>query len=313
MPDPQTPSAAENPAPGGPGAARDRPGLYALLERYLAALQARDPDRLPWAENPRITENNVALRPGDGLWGSITGFGGYALRFADPQTGSVGFHGVVDESGTRSPFAMRLTLAGDRIAEVETIVVRAMDSGVPFVTAELADRPSFDQTVPAELRSPRPQMIALANGYFDTLQQNDGTLHVQFDPACNRRENGMQTTNNPEAAAKYGFIMGLGCTEQFRLGYFRFDDRLRGRRPLVIDEERGLIMMAAFIDHSGRISEYTLTDGRRISSKVHGVNSRALLETFKISGGRIADIEAVFTSVPYRMPSPWGAAGFHYE
>ena len=291
----------------------ERAGLYALLERYLSALKARAPALVPWTEDAKTTENNVALRIGGGLWGSVTGLGEYQLRFADVQLRSVGFHGVIEESGSRSPFALRLKTDGQRIAEVETIVVRARDSGVPFVTAELADRPSFNEIVPSGLRSSRAQLLAIANGYFDTLQRNDGTLHAQFEDSCNRRENGTQTTNNPQAAEKYGFIMGLGCAEQFRLGYYRFDDRLRSRRALVIDEERGLIMMAAFIDHSGCTSEYTLTDGRKEHSRAHGVNSRALLETFKIRGGRIADIEAVFTTVPYRMPSPWVAAGFHYE
>ena len=31
----------------------------------------------------------------------------------------------------------------------------------------------------------------------------------------------------------------------------------------------------------------------------------ALLELFKITGGRIAGVEAVFITVPYNMPSPW--------
>jgi hypothetical protein len=291
---------------------QERAGLYALLEQYLAALRARSPDLVPWAEDAKTTENNVALHIGDGLWGSVTGLGEYQLRFADVQLGSVGFHGVIEESGSRSPFAMRLKASGERITEVETIVARARDSGVPFVTAELADRPSFNEIVSAELRSSRAQLLAIANGYFDTLQRNDGTLHVQFEDSCNRRENGTQTTNNPQASEKYGFIMGLACAEQFKLGYYRFDDRLRSRRALVIDEERGLIMMAAFIDHSGRIDTYTLTDGRTISSK-YRPHSYVLLETFKVRGGRIADIEAVFTTVPYRMPSPWVAAGFAYE
>ena len=307
-----TSSPASAPVPGMRPEDQVRSGLYALLERYLAALEARSPDLVPWAEGAKTTENNVALRIGDGLWGSVTGLGEYQLRFADLQLGSVGFHGVIEESGSRSPFALRLQTDGQRITEVETIVVRARDSGVPFVTAELTDRPSFNEIVPAGLRSSRAQLLEIANGYFDTLQRNDGTLHVQFEDGCNRRENGTQTTNNPQAAEKYGFIMGLGCTEQFRLGYYRFDDRLRSRRALVIDEERGLIMMAAFIDHSGRIDAYTLTDGRTISSK-YRPHSYVLLETFKVRGGRIADIEAVFTTVPYRMPSPWVAAGFVYE
>ena len=41
-------------------------------------------------------------------------------------------------------------------------------------------------------------MIDLANGYFDMLQLNDDTLHTQFTPDCDRREDGMQSTNNAQ-------------------------------------------------------------------------------------------------------------------
>ncbi len=42
-------------------------------------------------------------------------------------------------------------------------------------------------------------MIALADGYFSTLQLNDGTIRTRFAPDCNRVEKiGVQTTNNPD-------------------------------------------------------------------------------------------------------------------
>jgi len=62
-------------------------------------------------------------------------------------------------------------------------------------------------------------MIAIADGYFDTLQLNDGTLFTSFTEHCNRVENGMQTTNNPGVIASYD-ITRFGCEEQFRKGQF---------------------------------------------------------------------------------------------
>ena len=298
------------------GAAPERCGrecLYGVLDRYLAGLKARDPARAPWAATVRNTENNVALKIGDGAWATASGLGDYELRYADVQAGTVAYHGVLNEAGTRSPFTLRLVVKDGRITEAETVVVRALDAGTPFTSADLTSKPMFEEIVPPALRTARERMIALADGYFETLQRNDGTLHTVFDDACNRRENGFHTTNNPEGAAKYGFIMGLGCAAQFRLGYFRFDDRLRGRRVLVVDEDRGLIMMSAFIDHSGRLGEYVLTDGRKETANIHRPHSFYLLETFKIRDGKIQQVEADFTTVPYRMPSPWGAAGFKYE
>jgi hypothetical protein len=283
----------------------DRACLYQFLDRYLAAMKGHQASQAGFASGAKFTENNVALRPGDGLWATITGLGDYDLRFADPQTGGIGFYGVVRETDTASPFALRLKVRQGRITESEIIVARPQEAGVPFVTATIATLPVLTQTLPASERSSRHRMIELANGYFDTLQRNDGTLHTAFSDDCNRREDGFQTTNRKDST--YGETPKLGCAAQFKLGWYRFDDRLRARRFLVVDAERGLVMTSAFIDHVGTIGDYKLTDGRTASSALfRRPHSYCLLETFKIRNARIEQVEAVFTSVPYRMPSPWG-------
>ncbi len=295
------------------GAPCDRACLYSVLDRYLAALKAKAPAGLPWAKDVRNTENNVALKVGDGLWGTIAALGPYDLRFADPKTGGVGFYGTVKEGVTDSPFGLRLKVHDGRISEVETIVSRPQDAGVPFVTAKLPDNPVLHEVLAPKDRTSRAKMIALADGYFSTLQQNDGTLHTRFDDDCNRFENGFQTTNNAEGAKTYGPNMALGCAAQFRTGNYRFDDRLRSRRYMLVDEERGLVMTAGFIDHAGRIGEYKLTDGTTVTSLYRRPHSYCLLETFLIKDGKILQVVSDFTTVPYRMPSPWVGGGFHYE
>jgi hypothetical protein len=285
--------------------------LDALLGRYLAALKAHDPAQVPWAPSVKYTENNVALHVGDGLWGTTLGFGDFVVRFADPQSGQVGYDGIIREADAASPFALRLKIVSGRVAEAEAIIARPSEAGVPFVNTVRTPIPALEEILPQAERTSRERMIALADGYFSTLQRNDGQLHTAFDPQCNRNEDGFQTTQHP--GTPYGFIMALGCAAQFRLGFYRFDDRLRDRRYLVIDEERGLIMAGGFIDHSGRLTEYRLTDGRRVKANIRHPNSLCLLETFRIKAGRIQQVEAVFTAVPYRMPSPWVGAGFHYE
>jgi hypothetical protein len=289
--------------PAGAGDARsERRVLYDLLDTYLAALKAHQAERVPWAAGAIYTENNVVLKAGDGLWGTISALGRYELRFADPSTGSVAFYGTVEESVTNSPFALRLKVKDGRILEAETVVARLPDAGVPFVTADLTARPEFNEELRPAERTSRERMIALANGYFDTLQRNDGTLHTEFEPGCNRREDGMQTTHHPNSGYPG---MELGCAEQFKLGTYRYDDALRARRFPLVDEERGLVLASAFIDHSGRLGDYTLTDGRAATSMFRRPHSFYLLETFRIRAGKIQSIEAVFTSVPYGMSSPW--------
>ncbi len=283
--------------------AAGRQRLYGVLDAYLAALKAKQPQGAPWAKAARYSENNVVLTPGDGVWGTITGLGDYDLRFADPRSGEVAFYGVVDETDTSSPFALRLKVRGDRILEAEMVIARPQEAGVPFVTAKLATRPELNEILPPAERTPRERMIALANGYFDTLQRNDGVLRTAFEDGCNRREDGMQTTNNPGSTYP---TMALGCAQQFKLGLYRYDDQLRARRYPLVDEARGLVLAAAFIDHSGRLGQYTLTDGRAATSMFHRPHSFCLLEAFKIRRGQIQAIEAVFTTVPYGMASPWG-------
>jgi hypothetical protein len=72
-----------------------------------------------------------------------------------------------------------------------------------------------------------------------------------------------------------------------------------------VDEERGLVLAFGFIDHSGKLDRYQLTDGRWVNSPVRRPHSFYISELFKIDHGMICQIEANFITVPYRMPSPW--------
>jgi hypothetical protein len=221
----------------------------------------------------------------------------------------VGFFGVVKETVTSSAFTVRLKVEGGRISELETLILRVADMGAlagpdnPFSKAQFVDKPILQQDVPANLRRPRERMISLADGYFDTLQLNDGTLFTEFDPACDRLENGVQTTNNP--AKPLGEISALGCADQFKLGYYRYDDRLRARRFPLVDEERGLVLAMGFIDHSGKLGTYRLTNGKDAESPIRRPHTFHLMELFKVVDGKLRQVEAVFVAVPYNMPSPW--------
>lgn len=281
----------------------ERDDLYGALDAYLAALENRDAAAMRWAANARTSENNVMLETGDGLWGTIDRLGDYRLRFADVATGEVGFFGVVHEHKEESAFTVRLKLnSAGEIEEAESIVVRQSDSGIKFLNQRWWDKPILNTDVGAP--TPRAEMIALADGYFSTLERNDGTIRTKFHPDCNRVENGVQTTNNPEFAYIVP-VAALGCEAQFASGNYRYDDRLRGRRFPLIDEERGLVLAFGFIDHCGRLAEYQLTDGRTVQSPIRYPHSFYLAELFKIEDSAIRQIEANFITVPYHMKSPW--------
>jgi hypothetical protein len=92
---------------------------------------------------------------------------------------------------------------------------------------------------------------------------------------------------------------------QFKAGNYRYDTRLRARRFPLVDEERGVVVAAGFIDHAGAIDSYKLTDGTVVKSPVRRPHSFYLFEAFKMKDNAIEQIEANFITVPYNMPSPW--------
>ncbi|MEO6552866.1 MAG: hypothetical protein ABIO26_09950 [Croceibacterium sp.] len=287
--------------------AHNRAELYAHADAYLAALAAKDLSRLKLADRVVFTENNVQLRLGDGLWNSVSAVrGSYDLKCADLSQGEVCWFGIVEEHGVPSVMSLRLKIVGGLIAEIETVVCRKVDfSPFPSVETYIAPRPLMLADVPAKQRRPRARMIAIADGYFDTLQLNDGQLFSEFTDDCDRVENGLQTTNTQIEGYP---IAAMGCAEQFRLGQYVYDDRLRDRRFPLIDEEKGLVLAAGFIDHSAKVVDITWTDGKtKVRSPFFYPHSYALLELFKITDGKLAGVEAVFVTVPYNMPSPWTA------
>ena len=282
----------------------DRACLYGVLDKYLHALKDKAPGEAPWAKYVKNTENNVSLRVGDGLWNTITGMSDYDLRFADTTNGEVGFMGVVTETHTTSVYALRLKVEDGKISEVETILRRPEGSG-PFPTSpKLPVLPVLNEMVPPEQRVPRARLVALVDGYFNTLQLNDGVLFTQFSDDCNRIENGLQTTHNPDLM-KIIPVANLGCADQFKMGNYRYDTLLRARRYPLVDEERQLVLAAAFIDHNGALGTFKLTDGTVIDSPMRTPSTLCLLELFRIQDGKIRQIQAVFIGVPYGMPSPW--------
>ena len=287
-------------------AALDRQALYAQVDAYLAALAARDASRVRWAERVVFTENNVQLALGDGAWNTVTKVrADYDLKCADPRTRQVAWFGVIEERGDPAIMGLRLKVGGKGIEEVETVICRSMEFGpFPLIDDKRRPRPMLLADVPPERRSARERMISIADGYFDTLQLNDGQLFTEFTDGCDRIENGLQTTNN-SSMPDYP-IAAMDCAEQFRQGQYIYDDRLRDRRFPLVDEEKGIVLAAGFIDHSGKVVDVTWTDGvTKAKSVFHFPHSFALLELFKIDDGKIAGVEAVFVTVPYNMPSPW--------
>jgi len=286
-------------------ATRDQ--LYDVLDAYLAALASRTVGAAPLAEDVFNTENNVQLDPGDGCWNTVTALDNYRMCIADPEMGQVAIFTAIEETDALNPCCIRLEVGSDGlITGIETVVARNKDEGFPFGPQKFETKPVLEATIPEAERASRFDLIRIANGYFETIERNDGTINTVFAPGCNRVENGVQTTNNKDFPLP---VARMGCEEQFALGWYRYDDELRARRFPLVDVERGIVLAYGFIDHSGSLGEYELTNGETVSSPVRRPHSYYLAEAFKIADGAIQQVEADFLTVPYRMPSPWDGRG----
>ena len=282
----------------------DRACLNGIVDQYLAAIVAHDPSKLPHSENVKYTENNVELQLGDGLWATATGIGTYKLYMDDPTAGQVGFFGIVEEDGHPGILGTRIKVVNHKATEIETLVARPdnPNSGFPN-PAGLKDKPIFSEDVAENERIPRAKMIELADGYFSTIQQNTGKIYTSFDDDCQRVENGVVTANNPNGSG----VAKMGCEAQLKTGLLLFVTRCRDRRFPVVDEQKGLVLVSTFFDHSGSPTSFKLADGTdyHVRPPFDRPYSFVILEVFKIKQAKIRQIEAVIVTVPYHMPSPW--------
>jgi len=205
---------------------------------------------------------------------------------------------------------VRIHVADGAIDEIESVVHRKTALPAPFgdVTRMVHD-PEFNEVLAPEQRRPRERMLSVADGYFSTVELNDGQVLTEFTDDCGRLENGISTTAPPPGGGGgNAAAIATGCRAQFELGLYKINKRIR-RDFFIIDEERGVAVGRGFFDHANEWDHYLLTNGREMRTALKWPNSISLLEAFRIRDGKIARIEAVFTYVPYFMHNPfWGPA-----
>ena len=292
----------------------DRDCLQNYVDRYMDAMLADKPTDDLFARQVRFTENGVQLPlGGEGLWYDMSGKGHYKFYVPDIETQQVAFIGTVrvggksTTDGTLVPIALRLKIVNKLITEVEQLVLRpeqplrggASTSRFPPAgeTIDKLGAPDkiYSQIVPADKRPSREEMIRTANYYFTGMQNNDGKGYYPFADDCNRLENGMQTTNvplkpgekmpDPKTATTYS--ASWSCKQQFESGLLKIVTRIRDRRYVAVDRERGIVFAFGFFDH--RTINWTWQ----------------IAELFKVEDGLIHRIEAVLQRCPYGMNSGW--------
>jgi hypothetical protein len=275
----------------------DKACLEAIGDKYRAAYVKHDPSLAPFAKKVRFTENNVEMEFPDASWDTVTEEIGPPLTLSDTKTGNVGIYtSIIQSKDTPGFLAIRLKVVRGQITEVEHMLStkRNLSSPPTPIAAdprEFKRDPDLAQIVPPEQRISRERLIAHANGYFSTLENNTGEIRgTRFSADATRHENGMKFSE---------------IEKGFKSGRYAFNERVRDRGFFLVDEERQIVMARGFIDHKGVMDEYTLTDGTKTRSIFREPHSWALIEMFKIKNDMITGVEATFIGAPYYMRSPW--------
>jgi hypothetical protein len=297
----------------------DRACLTAIADQYLQALVAKDTKGAPLASNARYTENGVRLLPGEGLWLTVSAEGTYKLHIADQTAGQIVTFVTMRENGLPFLMSNRLRLNGNRqITEVETILAHS-ENAVKGFEARGKPREAFFRDTPPADRVSRNELVRVANMYFSGMQLNDGKGSYPFADDCHRIENGGDSTNapprkpgetkpDPKTANSYSGMWT--CREQFESGLLHFVSKIRDRRYVAVDEERGLVVGNVFFDHeaSQASRNYALPDGRKITNSGPARTWTWMIsELFKVEKGQLHEIEAILVEVPYGMQSGWSS------
>ena len=336
-------SGQATPNPSQPSAQScDRNCLIGTMDSYLAALVAHDPSRAPIAKEAKFTENTRVIRPGDGLWKSIQeGPTKFRISVPDPVSGQVGFVGVISHSG---PFllpnasvemkpgiaflALRLKVQGREITESEALLVRTPTTEPRLVCGPqqpeiLCDRPNIETVrpglriaVPPGERVSREEMLRIADGYYESIVRSDGDVGA-FADDCVRHENGGRTNlRSPEeisaALANDGSLLwerfgGLSCRDQMNTRALSYITSI-SRRMQIADPETGLVFgLSMFrrprLETSRKIVGIPGVDS--VDESKTAPNNRLWAHVFKVSGGKIHEIEAM-SGVPLPLDSKHG-------
>jgi hypothetical protein len=179
----------------------DRACLRTTLDQYLAAVVKHDPAAAPLVVGFRQTENAINVRPGNGVWKTVTGLGKVQRKYFDQVTGQAAYFGTVEEGSETAIVTIRVRVENRKLTEAEWFIARANDPGLqgprqpggPPANLHnpdyLAANPPPDRVVPRNQRSDRDALSRIVDSYFDAITSHDGSVALTHQ-GCGRVENG---------------------------------------------------------------------------------------------------------------------------
>ncbi|HKV05282.1 MAG TPA: hypothetical protein VJO53_09275 [Candidatus Acidoferrales bacterium] len=307
----------------------NRDCLYAFVDQYFDAMLSRCPCNIAIAPAAKYTENEQAVKLGEGMWKTFSGRGTYRVYLADPASGEVGYYGDITEDAGLLPgvVALRMKVKDHRITELQMIAVREQKrprGGLGLNTAGIMTPRILDELDPKGFVSPsamllepigaagtRDQLVSATKEYFEAFAQSKGS-QAPFDAQCAQRENGIAATNNPDGPvvdkAQPAFhLFSEGCQQEFDRGFFAALAKVRDARPLVVDEKQGLVLDLAFFDNEGDVRSVAVAGVGNVAVPAEFRRAFTLMspQLFKIEGGKIRAIEGLSWPVPFGMRSSW--------
>jgi hypothetical protein len=312
----------------------DRACLEGYVDQYMDAMLKHEASKTLFAEDVKFSENGVRLPFGnEGLWASMVGKGTYKFYVPDVETQQVAFIGTAREESTTPgegnavAIALRLKIVNKRITEAEQLVIRPESnlfdpsrkrapSAAENIEKMGGPHAIFMEVIPEAERGSREELIKTANYYFSGLQRNDGKGYYPFTDDCDRDENGNRATNvplkpgqkMPDPLKETVYSSAWSCKKQFESGLMHFVSRIRDRRFVAVDRERGIVFTFNFFDHgAGKTRYFKTPDGRDVVAGPTEPWTWQQAELFKIEKGKIRRIEAVLQRCPYGMNSGWSS------
>jgi hypothetical protein len=246
----------------------DRACLRTMLNQYLAAVIKHDPAAAPLVVGFRQTENAINVRPGDGVWKSVTGLGKVQRRYLDPVSGQAAYYGIVEEGAGSAIVTARIRVERRKLTEAEWYLARSDDAGLNgprqsgrppanlFNPEYLTANPPPERVLPEEQRLPREALVAIVNSYFDGITAHDRSL-ILAHAGCGRVENGTPTPPGrwlpPMTPPNATATPPTTTTDCVSAASPNFNLQLvAARRFPVVDREAGIVLATAvFIRRPG--------------------------------------------------------------
>lgn len=260
----------------------DRACLGDFITQYLNALVAHNPRALPLSDKVRFTEDTVEMKPGEGLWKTASKIRSYRQDILDVRQAVAASQVVIEDGGMPALLALRLKIAGRKIAEIETQVTRKQGEGGLFAIDALKEPSPVMSTPPDKsLLLPRAEAIKVAEFYPAGLKIGSFvTVDAPFAPDAYRIENGAHTA-------------GAGCS---RAGCENVKTQRIIAHPgitsrvMAVDEELGIVLLWMNFGQTGSYGPG---------------NALVVWEAFKVYGGQIHAVEAFMKIMPENTRSGW--------